>query len=102
MKKLMVAVAGAVLMAGMANAHAADLEAGKAKYMACQGCHGPTGAGQAIFPAVAGKDVDYLIEVMTKYRDGETVGANTALMAPHARALSDEDIANLSAYMNSL
>jgi len=102
MKKLMVAVAGAVMLIGMANVHAADVEAGKTKYMACQGCHGPTGAGQAIFPAVAGKDVEYLVDVMVKYRDGETVGANTALMAPHARALSDDDIANLAAYMSSL
>ena len=102
MKKLVLLAAGAVMALGMAPVYAADLEAGAAKYVACAACHGPTGAGQAIFPAVAGKDVDYLIEVMNKYRDGEQVGPNTALMTPHARTLSDEDIANLAAYMNSL
>ncbi|AGA33207.1 cytochrome c, class I [Thioalkalivibrio nitratireducens DSM 14787] len=99
---LMSIVTGVILTAGMTAAQAADVEAGQAKYMACQGCHGPQGQGQAMFPPVAGKDAEYLADVMKKYRAGEQVGPNSMMMMPHMVNLSDEDIANLAAYMASL
>lgn len=103
MKKLMLVAASVVMAAGMVGvAHAGDPAAGQAKYATCIGCHGPTGAGQAIFPAVAGKDFDYLVEVMKKYRAGEQVGPNSMMMMPHAMNLSDGDIADLAAYMASM
>jgi cytochrome c len=103
MKKLMLVAASVVMAAGMVGvAHAGDAAAGQAKYATCMGCHGPAGQGQAIFPKVAGKDTDYLVEVMTKYRAGEAVGPNSMMMMPHAMNLSDQDIADLAAYMASL
>lgn len=104
MKKFMLIAAGIVMAAGMATAHAGDADVGKDKYASsgCMGCHGPTGQGQAIFPKVAGKDAEYLAETLTKYRAGEAVGPNSALMMPHAMNLSDADIDNLAAYMASL
>jgi cytochrome c553 len=102
MKRWWIVIAGAVLALGTLDVSAADVEGGKAKYMACQGCHGPAGQGQAIFPAVAGKDADYLSTVMKRYRAGEQVGPNSMMMMPHAMSLTDEDIANLAAYMASL
>jgi cytochrome c len=103
MKRFVLAAAtGIVLASGMGAVHAGDVEAGKAKYATCQGCHGPTGQGQAIFPAVAGKDVDYLADVLKKYKAGEQVGPNSAMMMPHAINLSDDDIVTLAAYMGSL
>ncbi|AHE99519.1 c-type cytochrome [Thioalkalivibrio paradoxus] len=102
MKKLMVVVAGVIMASGMASAHAADIEAGKAKYEStCLSCHGAEGKGQAIFPAVTGQDAAYVTEKLEQYRAGEQVGQHTALMAPHARTLSDEDIANLAAYIDA-
>lgn len=104
MKKLMLVAASIVMAAGMVGvAHAAgDAEAGKAKYATCMGCHGPTGQGQAIFPKVAGKEAGYLADVMQKYRAGEAVGPNSMMMMPHAMNLTDQDIADLAAYMASL
>lgn len=103
MKKWMVVAATALVMvSGTAGVHAADAEAGKAKYVTCMACHGPTGQGQAIFPAVAGKSADELAAKLMKYRAGEQVGPNSMLMMPHAAGLSDDDIANLAAYMSSL
>ena len=104
MKKFMLIAAGIVMAAGMATAHAGDTDVGKDKYASsgCMGCHGPTRQGQAIFPKVAGKDAEYLAETLTKYRAGEAVGPNSALMMPHAMNLSDADIDNLAAYMASL
>jgi cytochrome c553 len=100
MKKMMVVVAGVIMAAGMANAQAGDADAGAAKYQAvCVSCHGPEGKGQAIFPAVAGKSEEEIAQKLAQYRAGEQVGQHTALMAPHARALSDEEIADLAAYI---
>lgn len=99
MKKYLFVAAGIVALATSMNVQAADLEAGQATYQACISCHGPTAQGQAIFPALVGKDADYLADKLARYRAGEQVGANTPLMAPHAMGLSDEDIANVAAYI---
>ncbi|MCA1791369.1 MAG: c-type cytochrome [Thioalkalivibrio sp.] len=99
MRKFVIMAAGIAMAAGSVGALAADLEAGKAKYQVCASCHGPEGKGQAIFPGIAGQDADYIAGKLNQYRAGEQVGPNTALMAPHAAALSDDDIANVSAYI---
>jgi cytochrome c553 len=99
MKKYLIIAAGIVALSTGAALQAADLEAGKAKYQTCVACHGPAAQGQAIFPALTGKDADYLADKLTRYRAGEQIGPNTPLMAPHASSLSDEDIANVSAYI---
>lgn len=99
MKKYLIIAAGAIAVSAGANLQAADMEAGAATYQTCISCHGPTAQGQAIFPALAGKDAEYLADKLKRYRAGEQVGDNTALMAPHASGLSDEDIENVSAYI---
>ncbi len=80
---------------------AADQEAGKTLYSNnCAQCHGPTAKGMASFPSLAGRDANYLKSRLETYRAGERVGANSALMIPNARDLSDEDIANLSEFIS--
>ncbi|WP_017942854.1 MULTISPECIES: c-type cytochrome [unclassified Thioalkalivibrio] len=92
-------IAGSILMLSTA-AQAADIQAGQSKYQAvCASCHGAQAQGQAIFPALAGKDAGYLADLLERYRAGEEVGDNTALMRPQAQSLSDDDIANLSSYI---
>jgi len=87
---------------GLAQAQAADTAAGKSLYASnCAQCHGPTAKGMASFPALAGKDADYLQSRLETYRAGEKVGANSSLMIPNARNLSDDDIANLSAFLST-
>lgn len=98
MKKLFLAAAAASLMAlGMA-AQAGDVNAGQAAYSTCMGCHGADGNG-GVGPKVAGQAASELADKMIKYRAGEQVGPLTAMMAPMAANLSDDDIANLAAYM---
>jgi cytochrome c553 len=94
------ALTGLILAAG--SAQAADIEAGKAKFAVCVSCHGPTGQGQAIFPKIAGKPAADTVALLQRYKAGETVGAQTALMAPQAKMLSDEDMANVAAYIETL
>ncbi|WP_018871804.1 cytochrome c [Thioalkalivibrio sp. ALJ16] len=92
-------IAGSILMLSTA-AQAADIQAGQSKYQtSCASCHGAEGKGQAIFPALVGKDADYLIDKLERYRAGEEVGDHTALMRPQAQGLSDDDIANISAFI---
>ncbi len=102
MRAWLAMTAGAVLLMGMGVAHAGDAAAGQARYAACMGCHGPAGQGMGPSPAVAGKDVAYLVDVMKRYRSGESVGPMSPMMIPSAMGLSDADIDNLAAYMASM
>jgi cytochrome c553 len=68
---------------------------------ACVACHGETGDGVGDFPSLAklsGKDIESRLHA---YRAGETVGPKSALMAPIAKPLSDEQIAALALYLGS-
>ncbi|MEW6728427.1 MAG: c-type cytochrome [Pseudomonadota bacterium] len=96
------AAAPAPAAAAPAAAAAGDVAAGKTKFAACASCHGMNGEGQGMFPKVAGQSAADLTAKLKKYRAGETVGPNSAMMAPNAAALSDGDIADLSAYLASL
>lgn len=77
-----------------------DVAAGEAIYEdSCRNCHGPEARGMASFPQLAGSDESYLISRLEQYRAGEKVGSNSALMIPMARDLSDQDIANVAAFI---
>lgn len=100
MKTQTLMIIGALLSLGAGQTYAADIAAGEAEYASvCSNCHGPTGRGMASFPAVTGKDAEYIAAKLTAYRAGEQVGPNSALMIPNARDLSDDDIANLAAFI---
>lgn len=79
-----------------------DAAAGKAKFATCAACHGANGEGAGAFPKLAGLSAADVEAKLKKYRAGEQVGPQTALMAPNAAALSDADIANLAAHIASL
>ena len=68
----------------------------------CRRCHGPTAKGLASYPTLRGHPVEYLTDRLERYRAGEKFGPNTPLMAPQAKPLSDEDIANVSTFIVSL
>lgn len=92
----------AVAMLGAVQVRAQDSSAGEELYQSvCKNCHGPTARGMASFPKLAGQPTDYLMARLQQYRADEKVGPNTALMQPHATGLSDEDIANLAAYIST-
>ncbi len=90
------ALSGVALAAG-------DAAAGKTLYGgSCASCHGMSAEGQGIFPKLAGHAVDDTVAKLKKYKAGEQVGANTAMMAPMAAGLSDADMANVAAYLATL
>ncbi|MGM0553038.1 MAG: c-type cytochrome [Pseudomonadota bacterium] len=93
-------IAGGML--ALSNAQAADIQAGQSMYQSvCVSCHGTEAKGQAIFPALAGRDAEYLADRLKRYRAGQEVGDNTGLMRPQAQNLSDDDIANVAAFIAS-
>lgn len=81
---------------------AGDAGAGGTMYARnCAQCHGRNGAGTASFPALTGKDAGFVTGRLEQYRAGERVGPNSGLMFGVARGLSDEDIADLSAFIST-
>jgi len=74
----------------------ADARAGRAKAVACQGCHGLDGLSKhPEAPNLAGQIENYLAKSLGEYRSGER---KNEMMTIVAKDLSDEDIANLSAF----
>ncbi len=66
----------------------------------CAGCHGPNGVSMnPLWPNLAGQQDQYLIKSMQDYRNGVR---NDPIMAPLAKTLTDEAIADLAAYFTSL
>ncbi|MGH1539048.1 MAG: c-type cytochrome [Arenicella sp.] len=97
MKYLIIIVSFFVLLG---NASAADINAGKAKAVSCVGCHGSNGIStNPEWPNLAGQQEKYLSKQLKAFRDGQR---NDSLMSPMAAALSDDDIANISAYYSNL
>ena len=98
MKKLTLAVAATVLMAS--PAFAGDVEAGKAKAGICAACHGPAGISAIpMYPNLAGQKAAYLAKQLKDFKSG---ARKDPVMAPIAMGLSEEDIANISAFYASL
>ena len=79
---------------------AADAIAGKVRYnQTCINCHGPAGKGASSYPKISGKEVAYTIEKLGIYRSGIEIGPNSALMIMGAKALTNEEIANIAEYL---
>ena len=81
---------------------AADAAAGAEKIATCAACHGVDGQSSApIYPNLAGQSSEYLELALKAYRAGERNGGMSAVMTPQAKNLSDEDIADMSAYYSA-
>ena len=78
----------------------APADQGKQLYPVCAACHGGKGEG-GIGPALAGQTSDAIASKLAAYKAGETIGAQSALMWGQAAGLSEEDIANLAAYIST-
>ena len=78
----------------------ADKAAGGIRYNeSCVACHGQAGKGAASYPKISGKEISYTIAKLEAYRKGEKQGSNSSLMIMMAKPLTDEEIANLAAYL---
>ncbi|WP_315811895.1 MULTISPECIES: c-type cytochrome [unclassified Bradyrhizobium] len=81
-------------------AHAADIEAGKAKAELCAGCHGENGISQTEnIPSLAGQQDQFIQWQLVFFRAGTR---KNEAMKPIVDQLTNEDIRNLGAYFASL
>ena len=95
-------VALSVLLLNSNQALGGDIAAGEARYAQnCGNCHGPAGMGLASYPKLKGKEIPYLVDRLETYRAGKKIGPNSSLMIMMAQVLSEDEIANLAAYLNA-
>lgn len=74
----------------------ADPVAGEQKAMLCVSCHGQNGISAVpMYPNLAGQKELYLRQQLENFRSGYRP---SLVMAPMAKHLTNEDIANLAAY----
>jgi cytochrome c553 len=89
-----------LLLASINIQAAADAVAGKNKSALCATCHGPDGNSiNPVWPSLAGQSQNYLSQQLKNFRDGNRKNMSMSAMAA---ALTDQDIADLSAYYTSL
>ena len=87
--------------AAEAAASASPAELGAATYASCAACHGANGGG-GIGPALAGRSPDFIVEALTAYKNREERGPQSAMMYATAAALTDDEMQNLAAYIETL
>jgi cytochrome c553 len=98
--KLAAGAAAAVAAAALPQVSAQDIQAGRAKALMCQTCHGLDGIGKLPdAPHLAGQPAVYLERALRAYRSGER---RNEVMAVAARSLSDADIRDLAAYFSAI
>ena len=80
-----------------------DTDAGRIKAYTCTGCHGVTGYKNVYphyhVPRIGGQNYDYLVAALTEYKNGTR---KHPTMEAQAESFSDQDIADISAYLASL
>lgn len=84
-----------------ARAAASPAELGQVAYAGCIACHGSVGEG-GVGPALAGQSADDIYGKLLQYKNGETRGAQSALMWSQSGMLSDEDMKNIAEFVESL
>jgi len=103
------AALAAVLALDPALAHAADVANGKALADAhnCAACHG-AGLNNPVSPAyprLAGQHADYVFWALRQYQMGTgnpLLGRNNPIMQAQVQTLSENDLKDLAAYIESL
>ena len=69
----------------------------------CQGCHGVTGYKNAYpsyhVPKITGQSPEYVINALTEYRKGTR---KHPTMQAQGQSFSEQDIADIAAYLSSL
>lgn len=71
---------------------------------ACQGCHGPTGAGNPAsgFPQLSGQFTDYTMKQLRAFRDGARSNDDRSMMRNALTRLTDVELEAVAHYIASL
>lgn len=98
-KTLMGIFAGLALVSLATHGLAADTGEGARLANACTSCHGIGGHSVGVTPSLAGQAVDDLVTKLTAFKDQS---AASTIMNRLARGYTDDEIAALAAYFNSM
>lgn len=81
-----------------------NIALGKAKSAACLTCHGPVNGNTPNFawPKLCEQNAPYFTKQLLDFKIGEKAGRYSSIMTGIAASLSNEDIADLAAYYQSL
>jgi len=82
----------------LASLEADPIDMGSKVYVNCAMCHGQDGEG-GIGPKLVGSTS--IVDMLMQYKNGETRGAQSALMWGQAANLSTQDMENLQAYISN-
>ncbi|SPB15956.1 cytochrome C [Caballeronia novacaledonica] len=101
--------AAALIGMTVGAAHAADVSNGKALSDShnCAACHGP-GLNKPVsgeYPRLAGQHASYIYWALRQYQiggDNPNFGRNNAIMKAQVQSLSQSDLKDLAAYIESL
>jgi len=74
----------------------------KSLWSGCAACHGAEGQGMAVFPKLAGQSADYIENRLYAYKNRETVGNMSSTMWAQAGQLTDQQIATIGKYIETL
>lgn len=100
--KLALLAAASISLLAVGAVRAGDVAAGKEKSETCMGCHGVPGYVNAYptyhVPKLGGQHEAYIVSALKAYRDKQRAH-NT--MHANAASLSDEDMADIAAYLSS-
>ena len=103
MKQTITAIILATAMLATTAFAAGDIAAGKDKSYTCVGCHGTPNMDNAYpnyrAPKIGGQSAVYIVSALKSYADGSRWHPT---MRAQAMALSDKDIADIAAYLESL
>ena len=71
---------------------------------ACQGCHGPTGAGNSAagYPQLAGQFTDYTMKQLRAFRDGSRSNDDRSVMSNALVRMTDAELEAVAQYIASL
>ncbi len=67
----------------------------------CAACHGADARGTRDYARLAGQRREYLVATLTAFRDG-TTRRRSNIMAAQVKGLTNDDIADLAAYLSAL
>jgi cytochrome c553 len=103
---LLVMISAAMACSSVSALAAGDAEAGKALYTqkGCPACHGDSGqsVNPAMFPVLKGQDASYIAEQLHAFKSDKRKGQGPGvIMNQITKGLSDADIANIAAFIQS-
>ena len=99
--RLMIAMLFVLMLAAGSVQAGGDAARGAELAVDCADCHGEDGMGDEDNPKLAGMDKAAFVSALQGYKSGERED-ESGMMADYAVDLSEQDMADLAAYYNSL